>query len=259
MSLHRYFNYDIDKMNDAESREILFKYTVFRYSTEFTEEITNNCGFFSQVFSARIFIQEIIDNNDSILKKHGLNSGVFISHPDFFKFIRIANEKQFIDDYQAFEVYLSNVLKYIFWFSPEKLPQKEYAIYKTIFGTDLLIERYDLINKHVRSIIFYNNIKDSIKKVFELIDIPCTISEDDLNKINFIAINRNQIIHNLGIIDKVYISKLNRINYPCTRQIGEYIFGEQDNQVLIHDIGPFYEKIEAEIKLNILKWYDIQS
>lgn len=251
-----YYDIDIDSASH-ELKEASFKVKCEGLLTNFITSNSNSLTFYNESLSARLaIIQMAKDGLKDTLLKYKISVSTFHNFLNINEYESMIHEKEYINTFQAFEVYLSHILKVIFWFSPNLLPQNELLKYKKSDGIEKLMDRREIIDKYVNKIM-RENIVDTIQKYYELLNTPNTINSNDTNNLYVISLIRNQIVHNQGIIDKLFESKLQRKGISNKFEIGDYVFDNKYYEETRKDIGILLKNIASTIKNTALEWHTI--
>lgn len=108
-------------------------------------------------------------------------------------------EKIYTDLYQAFEIYMFDILLSLYSNIPHSLASK-----KILSESELI----DAVQKKVTNLLYKNNIKKNIYKFKTIFKLNLKINNIQLNTLYMISQNRNVILHKNGVIDVQYISNL---------------------------------------------------
>lgn len=252
------FEDDIDDMpNDVRLMSLKFAIennNLFVY--ENLTQIINN--FNLQAHNLKCFEIEIKDKKDTYIKKQYPKFYSKYSYSDDVLFLKKLYEILYMDIYQSFEVYISNIYKSIFWFKPDLLDKKDFVTFNKYIGKNKIIEREKLLERVCKNIMMKGNIIDIINRLYEIIDEPINIGEEEFKCLFLCSQNRNLIVHNLGVVNNLYLVILRDNKIPCKYKVGDYIFEGVYNKNVIetNEISDFILEICDKIKESVNKYID---
>lgn len=191
------------------------------------------------------------------LKKY--NKGYKLSNKeDSSMFLKKLYEISYIDYFQNFEVYIGQIIKTLYWYNPILLDEKFKNKYNNIKGDNKVIERELLIDKKV-SDIMRKNIVETIEELSKMIcgdNDSGLITEDEKLDLLKTSYNRNLIIHNSGIVNRIHLEKLKRRNIEINHKLGEYIFENSINNdnIVTNEISDLIDKIVNKIDKALMEY-----
>jgi|GEM_PF-1669534 len=119
----------------------------------------------------------------------------------------IVDEKILVDTYSAFETFLFDCFYAVYTFFPKYLgAQKSISVSDLFIGGDIELCKKNIVELEVKSFIQANNIIEVIggfNKKFNL-DLSSVVSEDDKKLLFELSLLRNLLIHNNGVVNRVY-------------------------------------------------------
>lgn len=177
--------------------------------------------------------------NEVIRKMFTQFSDLFYTEGD--NFLNGSIEKCYINYYQAFEVFVGNIFKVIFWHFPIFLGQKQSIDTQELFMSEnILVVRNKLIEDRVKELIQTNNIKQVIIKLKDIFGIKLNNLKDDLDKLVIASHTRNLLIHNEGIVNNVFLKGLVNNKIKLDYQAGDKIL---ISEKMLRDYNEYYNKM----------------
>ncbi|MBM6995994.1 hypothetical protein IM700_010085 [Paenibacillus sp. DXFW5] len=241
-------------INDLErdEKERLFKLSILEVYSLSLNNIKEITGYITLTLGMLIITSEYFNSDSNNSKETKLTEEALITlnnlHDIFFAesemFFKNSIERCYISYYQAYEVYVSNLMKIVFWFFPEFFNDKSNIDIKDIFNSDsILTVRNKLIDQKVKDTIQTNNISQLIKKFKDLFGVEIKIAKENLDYLIVASNTRNLLIHNNGIVNNIYIQNLNSSRISSSYHNGDkVIISEKD----LRDCNKFFNKIVEE-------------
>jgi hypothetical protein len=164
---------------------------------------------------------------------------------------KVLYERLFIDNYQSFEVFLSDLFKALFYAFPRFLTpdvsNQEIGniMYGDVFKADSILRlRAALIERKVKSVFQANNVAAAIVKLERTFNIDFKIPKNDVESLLEIAFDRNILVHNNGVVNDIYVSGLNKLRILPKYKIGEKVIVESKR---VTESSKFLRHISSEM------------
>ncbi len=164
---------------------------------------------------------------------------------------RVLYERLFVDNYQSFEVFLSDLFKALYYAFPRFLTPDVInqdignVVYSDVFKSDTILRlRAAIIERKIKSVFQANNIAVAIAKLEKTFDIDFKIPEKDIQGLLEIAFDRNILIHNGGVVNDIYISGLNKLRITPKYKIGEKVVADDPR---VTESSKFLRRISVKI------------
>lgn len=201
------------------------------------------------------------EKDNYVKKKYGQ---YFIERPTLDKnmYLKKIHEIKYINAVQNFEVFLGTCYKVIYWYYPELLAQKDYEIYKNFKGKNKVYERESLLDRKTKSFIMNGDLTKSIDELYNLIDRSNAIPNECLDELKIICKNRNLIVHNLGIVNDLYLREIKNEKLRCDYKEGQYIFeGKENNDsITTYDgLDGFLQRVADVIVKDITDRFEVKE
>lgn len=167
----------------------------------------------------------------------------------------IVAEKNLVDTYSAFEKFLADCYSAIYLSFPKFLGSEvSVSTFDLFMNNNLEICKQNIIGTKVKGFIQGNNIKAILtgfnKKPFDIKKL--NISENDLNLFYEIGLIRNLIIHNNGIVNRIYQESIKSIqNKKYTFDEGETVLIKLED--VVQDIKELSERNSRRIADTIIQ------
>ena len=263
------FNYDIDKFDDEENRDykdqlksssLISK--IMSASVNMTESNCIDMDIYLQSLNYRTFEITFKKNKDYyISNKYGK---YFTKRPrlDNTMYLKKIHEIKYINAIQNFEVFLGECYKVIFWFYPELLSSKDYENFKKYNGKNKLYERSAFLDRKVKKFIMNGDLTSSIYELYTVIGKENPFEEDKINILKLMCLNRNLIVHNLGIVNDIYLREVKNKNLSCQYVEGQYIFEGKENKksITTYDgLDELLQSIADVIVKDIIERFEIEE
>lgn len=155
------------------------------------------------------------------------------------------NEKIYVDNLQAFELFVFESIKTLYWLYPQAI--YEYINNWTIERlTNFLDEKK--IEKNIISNMYNNilNVLDSYDKIFNL---NLNLSKNLRNDLWLISNIRNQIVHNNGYVNNTFIQKLNNRKIDHNYNIGNFVLN--DTTKIVYEAGSILNNIAHTLHISV--------
>jgi hypothetical protein len=138
----------------------------------------------------------------------------------------IVAEKNLVDTYSAFEKFIADCYSSVYLFFPKFLGNEvSINTFDLFVNNDLEICKQNVVGSKVKSFVQANNIKIILtafkNKPFNIKKLE--ITENDLNLLYEIGLIRNLVVHNNGIVNRIYIESIKSVKNKS------YIFNQDDS------------------------------
>lgn len=263
------FKEDIDNYNNDENKNYKDKFKSLGVITKVLNSsvIMQECNsidmdIYLQSLNYKTFeVTFKADKDDYISTKYGQ---YFIERPTLDKnmYLKKIHEIKYINAVQNFEVFLGNCYKVIYWYYPELLSGKDFEIYSKFRGKNKIYERESLLDRKVKSFIMNGDLTKSIDELYKLITKPNNIPKVHLDELKIICKNRNLIVHNLGIVNDLYLREIKNENLRCDYVEGQYIFEGKENKDSITTyagLDKFLQRVADVIVNDIIDRFDVKE
>jgi hypothetical protein len=181
---------------------------------------------------------------------------------------RVLYEKIFVDNYQSFEIFLSDLFKALYYSFPRFLTPDVInqdignIVYSDVFKSDSILRlRAAIIERKVKGIFQANNIAAALTRLEKTFDIELKIPKKDVEALLEIAFDRNILVHNNGVVNDIYVSGLNRLRITPKYKVEERIVIDDarvtDSQTLLQDKAVSISDIVIDKVSQITKYYKV--
>ncbi len=165
----------------------------------------------------------------------------------------IVDEKNLVDTYSAFEKFLFDCFCAVYTFFPKYLgAQKSISVSDLFIGGDIELCKKNIVELEVKSFVQSQNIIGVIEgfnKKFNL-DLSSVVSEDDKKLLFELSLLRNLLIHNHGVVNRVYSEVVKdkkglkgQVKYPFKE--GDTVLNQLPN--LVQDIKDISVRVSEKM------------
>jgi len=168
----------------------------------------------------------------------------------------IVYEKNLVDAYSAFEKFLFDCFCAIYTFFPKYLgAQKSISVSDLFIGGDIELCKKNIVELEVKSFVQSQNIIGVIEgfnKKFHL-DLSSVVSKDDKKLLFELSLLRNLLIHNNGVVNRVYSEAVKdkkgllkgQVKYPFRE--GETVLSQSQLHDLVEDIKDISVRVSEKM------------